>query len=78
MGNKRAQRKTGIHDGYTQRTSIYSAKLARNKGGPEEIKQNSYFNIKQMPTDYKRRIQSYPNALFGIENSDTTIGPIFR
>jgi hypothetical protein len=78
MRNKRAQRKTGIRNGYTQRISIYSAKLARNKGGPEEIKQNPYFSIKQMPTDCKRRIQSYPGALFGIGNGDITIGFIFR
>jgi hypothetical protein len=77
MGNKRAQRKTGIRGGYMQRASICSAKLARNRGGPEEIKQNPYFSIEQMPTNYKRRIQGYPGALFGIGNSDTTIGPIF-
>jgi hypothetical protein len=77
MRNKRAQRKIGIRDGYTQRASIYSAKLAQNRGEPEKIKQNPYSSIKQMPTDYKRRIQSYPGALFGIGNGDTTIGPIF-
>jgi hypothetical protein len=78
MKDKRAQRKTGIRGSYTQRASICSAKLARNRGGAEEIKQNPYSNIKQMPTDYKRRIQNYSGALFGIGNSDTTTGPIFR
>jgi hypothetical protein len=53
-------------------------KLARNRGKLEEIKQNPYFSTKQMPTDYKRRIQSYSGALFGIKNGDITTGPIFR
>jgi hypothetical protein len=47
-------------------------------GEPEEIKQNPYFNTKQMPTNYKRRIQGYSGALFGIGNSDIIIGLIFR